>query len=84
MKKLPVFAATLLAACAPTSITPRNATAQVGAPVEGYDALDSRIMELMAANDVKGMAIAVIDRDEIRHVLERQRCELLSRLVRET
>ena len=68
MKKLPVFAATLLAACAPTSITPRNATAQVGAPVEGYDALDSRIMELMAANDVKGMAIAVIDRDEIRHV----------------
>lgn len=68
MKKLPLFAATLLGACAPTAITSLAANPQASAPVDDYGALDSRIEELMAANDVKGMAIAVIEREEIRHV----------------
>ncbi len=72
MKKLRMIAAALLVACAPATIITPVADAQTGAPiadpVEDYDALDARIAELMAQNDVKGMAIAIIDGDEIRHV----------------
>ncbi|MXP10340.1 serine hydrolase domain-containing protein [Pseudoblastomonas halimionae] len=68
MKKLTLFAATLLGACAPTVITPPSVNARASAPVEDYDGLDTRIEELMAANDVKGMAIAIIDGEEVRHV----------------
>ncbi|GAB5352514.1 serine hydrolase domain-containing protein [Qipengyuania sp. 483] len=68
MKTLPLLAATLLAACAPNALTAPVASAQPSAVTDDYDALDTRIEELMAANDVKGMAIAIIDGDEIRHV----------------
>ncbi len=68
MKTLPLLAATLLAACAPNALTAPVASAQTSAVTDDYDALDTRIEELMAANDVKGMAIAIIDGDEIRHV----------------
>lgn len=68
MEKLILFGATLLGACAPTGITPPAVNMRESMPVEGYDALDARIEELMAANNVKGMAIAIIDGDEIRHV----------------
>lgn len=68
MKKLSLFAATLLGACAPTAITPSSLHAQASTSIDDYAALDRRIEELMTANDVKGMAIAIIDGDEIRHV----------------
>lgn len=68
MKTLPLLAASLLAACAPNALTGPVASAQTSAVTDDYDALDTRIEELMAANDVKGMAIAIIDGDEIRHV----------------
>ena len=68
MKTLPLLAATLLAACAPNALTAPVASAQTSAVTDDYDALDTRIEELMVANDVKGMAIAIIDGDEIRHV----------------
>ncbi|MBK61472.1 MAG: serine hydrolase [Altererythrobacter sp.] len=68
MKTLPLLAATLLAACAPNALTAPVASAQTSAVTDDYDALDTRIEELMAANDVKGMAIAIIDGDEIRHL----------------
>ena len=68
MKPLPLLAATLLAACAPSALTAPVASAQTSAVTDDYDALDTRIEELMVANDVKGMAIAIIDGDEIRHV----------------
>lgn len=68
MKKLTLFAATMLGACAPAAIRPPPANVQASVTLEDYDALDARIQELMAANDVMGMAIAIIDSDEIRHV----------------
>lgn len=68
MKKLTLLAATMLGACAPTAVAPSAAIAQLGTVVENYDALDMRIEELMAANNVNGMAIAIIDRDKISHV----------------
>ncbi|WP_306090344.1 serine hydrolase domain-containing protein [Qipengyuania flava] len=68
MKISPLITATLVGACAPTAVTSPALDAQASAPVEEYGALDSRINELMAANNVKGMAIAIIDGDEIRHV----------------
>lgn len=68
MKTLPLLAATLLAACAPNALTAPVASAQPSAVTDDYDALDTRIEELMAANDVKGMAIAIIGGNEIRHV----------------
>ncbi|MBU1346899.1 MAG: beta-lactamase family protein [Alphaproteobacteria bacterium] len=76
MKKATLFAATVLGACAsnllgacvPTGLTSPAAIAQVSPMIDDYDALDTRIEALMAANDVKGMAIAIIDGDEIRHV----------------
>ena len=68
MKTLPLLAATLLAACAPNALTAPVASAQTSAVTDDYDALDRHIEELMAAKDVKGMAIAIIDGDEIRHV----------------
>lgn len=68
MKRLIPLAATFLGACAPGALA--TSAVQPGAiePMNDYGTLDTRIKELMASNDVKGMAIAIIERDEIRHV----------------
>lgn len=68
MKNLMLLAATLLGACAPAALSSPPDIGQPRLMPAEFEELDTRITDLMAANDVKGMAIAIIDRDEIRHV----------------
>ena len=63
-----LLAATLLGACAPAALSSPPDIGQPRLMPAEFEELDTRITDLMAANDVKGMAIAIIDRDEIRHV----------------
>ncbi len=68
MKTLLLSAAALIAHSLSGSAAMPATPPPVATAVSSYDALDTRIKELMARNDVKGMAIAIIEGNEIRHI----------------
>lgn len=69
MKNLSLVATILLCACAPSAmkgVTPAGPPASTAGAA--YDKLDDRIAALMEKEDVEGLAIAVINGDEITHL----------------
>lgn len=68
MPKLKLMAATLLSICLPAVASAQMADAEGSSNLREYAAMDAHIQTLMEREDVKGLAIAIIDGDKIRHV----------------